>query len=293
MHQFGIRRLGALLSLVLVFGVLAAGLSFAQARQGGTREDGPGTPRPGHIHLGSCANLGDVDYALNNATIDNLNADYSATGIEYVGSDRALPAYISQTTLDVSLDEILSSEHAINFHLSGPEAQTYIACGDLGGYVHDGVLDVGLAPATGDSAYSGDSQFAGTAVLTDNGDNTTNVVVQLVELPVANGSTTTNTTTTTGAATPASTPIVTLPVASVSPSAVASSSASASASASASTSGAPSASASGSGAPSDIAVPSEDASESGAPSDVALPSEEASDIGAPSDIAAPSASSAG
>jgi hypothetical protein len=297
MQRLGLRRLGALLSLVLVFGVLAAGLSFAQARQGGTREDGPGTPRPGHIHVGSCANLGDVDYALNNATIDNLNADYSATGLDYVGSNNALPAYISQTTVDVSLDEILSSEHAINFHLSGPEAQTYIACGDLGGYVHDGVLYVGLAPATGDSAYSGDSQFAGTAVLTDNGDNTTDVVVQLVELPVASGSTTT-TTTTTGAATPASTPIVTLPVASVSPSAMASSSASASAStsasasASASASVAPSASASGSGAPSESAVPSEAASASSAPSDVALPSAEASDIGAPSDIAAPSASAA-
>ena len=251
MQRFGIRRLGALLSLVLVFGVLAAGFSIAQARQSGTPEDGPGTPRPGHIHAGSCANLGDVDYALNNATVDNLEADYSGSE-DFVGSTDALPAYASNTTLDVSLDEILSSDHAINFHLSADEIQTYIACGDLGGYVHNGVLYVGLAP---DPSYTGDTRFAGTAVLTDNGDNTTDVVVQLVELPAGSTSTA-----------PVGATPVTVPNRSAAGSAASSAAPSASGSAAPSASSSAAASASSSAAPSSSSSAAPSASSSAASS---------------------------
>ena len=189
MQRFGLIRLGAMLSLVLVFGMMAVGFASVRA-QGDPTVDGPGTPRPGHIHAGSCAELGDVDYALNNATIDGLAADYApSSDSAFVGSDAALTDYVSETSLDVSLDEIMSAEHAINFHLSGEEIGTYIACGDLGGFVHDGVLSVGLAPANGEAAYDGSSSFAGTATLTDNGDNTTSVMVNLVELPTGGGAT--------------------------------------------------------------------------------------------------------
>ena len=185
MQRSGIMRLGAMLSLVLVFGLMVVGLGSVRAQDDVT-VDGPGTPRPGHIHAGSCAELGDVVYALNNATVDGLAADSTpAADSAFTGSDAALTDYSSQTNLDVSLDEILSGDHAINFHLSGDEISTYIACGDLGGFVHDGVLSVGLAPATGANAYDGPTMFAGTAVLTDNGDNTTTVLVELVELPTA------------------------------------------------------------------------------------------------------------
>lgn len=191
MQRFGIKRFGAMLSLVLVFGMMVVGFASVRAHDDVT-VDGPGTPRPGHIHAGSCAELGDVVFALSNATIDGLAADYApASDSAFVGSDAALTDYISETSLDVSLNEILSADHAINFHLSGEEAGTYIACGDLGGFVHDGVLSVGIAP---DPAYDGSSSFAGTATLTDNGDNTTTVMVHLVELPTG------------GAATPAATP---------------------------------------------------------------------------------------
>ncbi len=191
MQRFGLTRLGAMLSLVLVFGMMAVGFASVRA-QGDATVDGPGTPRPGHIHPGSCAELGDVVYALSNATIDGLAADYApGSDSAFVGSDAALTDYISETNLDVSLDQILSADHAINFHLSGEEVGTYIACGDLGGFVHDGVLSVGIAP---DPAYDGSSSFAGTAILTDNGDNTTTVMVHLVELPTG------------AAATPAATP---------------------------------------------------------------------------------------
>ena len=95
---------------------------------------------------------------------------------------------------------------------------TYIACGDIGGFARDGELYVGLLP---DPNFP-ETPFAGSALLTDNGDDTVTVVVRLVELPTgATGSGTTGTTA--PAATPAvSTPIVTVPEESVAPSAEAS-----------------------------------------------------------------------
>lgn len=212
MDRFGIRRLGAMLSIALVFGLLFAGLNVVQAQQDDPTVDGPGTPRPGHIHSGTCAGggLGDVVYALNNATIDNLDQDYQSSGdVDFAGSADVNPVYVSETTVeDVSLDDLLADDYAINFHLSGDDLSTYIACGEIGGFVHDDVLYVGLVPV----AEFPDTQFAGSAVLTDNGDNTVTVVVQLVQLPGAQGSTTSA----------ASTPVVTVPDTSVAPSAAAS-----------------------------------------------------------------------
>ena len=280
MQRFGIRRLGALLSVVLVVGLLAAGYGMVRAQQTDVTVDGPGMPHPGHIHAGSCANLGDVDYALNTATVDNLSTDYESTGdVSFVGSQDAYPVYASVTTLDVSLDEITSSDHAINFHLSADQIDTYIACGDIGGFVRDGVLYVGIAP---DPSYTGDTQFAGTAALYDNGDNTTDVVVQFVELPAGTAATGGGTTPS-RAATPVSTPIVTNPSTSSAASASESASGSASTSGSASSSASPSETASSSASPVESA--SSSAEESVAPSDEAsiAPSDEASV--APSDEA--------
>ena len=183
MQRFGIRHLGAMLSLVLVFGLLAAGIGVVRAQDTDVTVDGPGTPRPGNIHTGSCDELGDVVFALNNATVDNLDQDYESTGeVEFAGSEDANPVYVSETTIeDVTLDDILAAEHAINFHLSGEETSTYIACGDIGGFVRDGVLKVGLVPVP----EFLDTPFSGTATLTDNGDSSVTVVVEFTKQPVS------------------------------------------------------------------------------------------------------------
>lgn len=182
MQRFGIRHLGATLSLALVFGVMAAGVGAVRAQDDVT-VDGPGTPRPGHIHAGSCAELGEVVYPFNSATVDGLAADSTPTGdVTFAGSENANPVYVSETTFsDVTLDDILAAEHAINFHLSGDEISTYIACGDIGGFVRDGVLKVGLVP---DPNFP-ETPFAGTATLTDNGDDGVTVVVEFTEQSVS------------------------------------------------------------------------------------------------------------
>jgi len=208
MQRFGIRHLGAMLSLVLVFGLLAAGIGVVRAQDTDVTVDGPGIPRPGHIHAGSCAELGDVVFALNNATVDNLDQDYESTGdVEFAGSEDANPVYVSETTIeDVTLDDILAADHAINFHLSGEDLPTYIACGDVGGFQRDGELYVGLVPV---DEFEDTVAFAGSALLTDNGDDTVTVVVRLVELTNDDTGGTTAT---------AATPIVTTPEESAAPS---------------------------------------------------------------------------
>ena len=177
MHRYGLRTVATAMAIVLALGLAIAGLGIAYAQQDNVTDNSPGTPRPGHIHAGSCADLGKIDYALNPATIDNLAEDAKpSAGASFQGADTALPALASTTTVEASLSDILSQPHAINFHMSADDLGTYIACGDLGGFVRDGVLYVGLAPVNG-------SGFAGTATLTDNGDNTTTVEVMLTELP--------------------------------------------------------------------------------------------------------------
>ena len=68
-----------------------------------------GVAQPSHIHMGSCAEIGEVVYPLESP----VNG-------------------VSETTLDVSLDDILAKlPLAINVHKSPEEAGVYVSCADL------------------------------------------------------------------------------------------------------------------------------------------------------------------
>jgi len=68
-----------------------------------------GVPMPAHIHLSSCATIGAVKYPL-------MSVENGA----------------SQTTLTVSLSELLSSlPLSVNVHKSAEEPNIYVACGDI------------------------------------------------------------------------------------------------------------------------------------------------------------------
>lgn len=71
----------------------------------GTPEDGD---HPAHIHDGTCEDLGDVAYPLENVVEGT-----------------------SESSVDVALEDILAGEYAINVHLSEDEIDTYVACGDV------------------------------------------------------------------------------------------------------------------------------------------------------------------
>ncbi len=65
-------------------------------------------PHPAHIHVGQCPNVG--------AVVAPLTSVQGGT---------------SETTVNMSIDQIRAARHAINVHKSPQEASVYVACGDL------------------------------------------------------------------------------------------------------------------------------------------------------------------
>jgi plastocyanin len=131
-------------------------------------------PHPAHIHSGTCAELGDVVIPL---------ADVALPEGDAVGPASALAVKVSENTVDMPLQEIIDGGHAINIHLSAEEIGTYIACGDIGGVLHqreDGSgaeLTIGLGELN-------DSGHSGVVWLGEAGDQT-HVTIELVEAAAA------------------------------------------------------------------------------------------------------------
>jgi hypothetical protein len=76
------------------------------------------------------------------------------------------------TIVDASLEEILAEPHAINVHESPENIQNYIACGDITGEPVDGQLEIELQELN-------DSGYSGMALLQENLDGTTTVILAL------------------------------------------------------------------------------------------------------------------
>ncbi len=68
----------------------------------------PAGPQPVHIHQGTCANLGSVFRPLT-----------------------ALQNGRSDTTVDVSLADLVAGTYSINAHKSQAEANVYVSCGQI------------------------------------------------------------------------------------------------------------------------------------------------------------------
>jgi hypothetical protein len=125
-------------------------------------------PHPAHIHSGSCDQLGDVVIPLTDVAY--------VTG-DMKGAATAHPVSLSNTDVDMSLDDLLAGEFAINVHESADNIDVYIACGDIGGatFTEDGreMLFIGLREMN-------DSGHTGVAWLGADGDKT-EVAIALVE----------------------------------------------------------------------------------------------------------------
>ncbi len=167
-------------------GVLAAALSLGLAPGlAGAVHEGD---YPGHIHAGSCEELGDVVFPLQNASVGGMMAGMTGgtpeAGMEMgemMGSEDRVPVATSFMMVDAALEDILAEEHAINFHESEENIEEYIACGDIGGMVMGGagmqggdLLVVGLR-SLNESGISGvatlegmDDQTAVTVYLAEN-----------------------------------------------------------------------------------------------------------------------------
>jgi hypothetical protein len=66
---------------------------------------------PVHIHFGTCDNLGEIAAPL---------SDINETGM-------------SETTVDLTIDELTGEEYAINAHESAANITNYVACGEITG----------------------------------------------------------------------------------------------------------------------------------------------------------------
>ena len=127
---------------------------------------------PAHIHSGTCDQLGDVVFPL---------ADVAVPSGEEMGAAGGHAVKVSEVNhVDVPLQEILDGEHAINVHLSAEEIGTYIACGTIGGVVHERENGEGME-ITIALAELNDSGHVGIAWLGDDGEGGTNVSVSLIE----------------------------------------------------------------------------------------------------------------
>jgi hypothetical protein len=116
-------RLAALTALTALTMLVPASLAQTPVTEVDTAQEA----HPAHIHSGTCDQLGDVVIPLQDVAVP--------AGATHEGPETAHDVKISQTHVDMPLQGIIDGGHAINVHLSAEEIDTYIACGDIGGYV--------------------------------------------------------------------------------------------------------------------------------------------------------------
>ena len=116
-------RVAAVIALAALTLLVPSSLAQTPVSEADTAQEA----HPAHIHSGTCDQLGDVVIPLVDVA---LPADAT-----HEGAETAHDVKVSQTTVDMPLQDLLDGDYAINVHLSAEEIDTYIACGDIGGYV--------------------------------------------------------------------------------------------------------------------------------------------------------------
>jgi hypothetical protein len=137
-----------------------------------------GHGHPARIHEGTCDALGRVDYRLNGvgADVDLDNAPIATPTA--VNPEKAYQIMVSETTIDVSLDDLIASDHAVMLYESD-DAMHAIACGNLGGAMSGDTLITGLAEM-------GVPGHLGFALFTPDGDATTvSIIIGHAMAPVS------------------------------------------------------------------------------------------------------------
>lgn len=124
--------------LAVALGVVAAVARPALAHE----EHG----HPTRIHEGTCEELGPVAFRLNGVggSVDLDNAPVATPTA--VNSDSSYQVLVSETVIDGSIEQLLSSQHALMIYESD-EAMDAIACGNVGGARNGEMLATGLAEA--------------------------------------------------------------------------------------------------------------------------------------------------
>jgi hypothetical protein len=210
----------SILALLTVSGLVAGGNVMLAQESAGTPEAATGASPvaavvdvalPAHIHAGTCDDVGEVIFPLSDlrpiGTLGTPTADIGAMVAAdatpaAVGAQAAIAEDVavldSSTQVLGSLDTILADSHVIVVHESAENIGTYVACGEIAvapgeaatpvtavefGTPEAEAVDVsGLRQIQVQLRELNDSGFEGWAMLYENADDTTTVVVQLVRI---------------------------------------------------------------------------------------------------------------
>jgi hypothetical protein len=159
---------------VALAGMVALGGPAAWAQDATPQAEDILSPRPAHVHTGTCNEVGEVVAPLTDLA--------GAIGGDRVGQvRRAIPAQSSFTSVPLTLDAILGADHVVNVHLSADEIDTYIACGEIGGMLTpEGAVIVGLRELN-------NSGFTGIAYLAPGADGASTDVSAFVAQTIGGG----------------------------------------------------------------------------------------------------------
>ena len=138
------------------------------------------TGHPVRIRTGTCASLGTEAFVLSDVVPGGVTrgGDLLSTSGD-VGTDAGVPVAISESTIEVSLDELIAGPHAVNVHKSSDDPAATVACGEIAGQMLNGSLVIGLQQVNA----SGD---VGVATLTEGSDSRT--MVRIFMVTVSDGS---------------------------------------------------------------------------------------------------------
>lgn len=170
----------AALAAALGLTMIGGGAGLAQQATPEMASQPTGMTRPAHIHMGTCDNLDPNPLIpLTDVGITPSGGSGNATPVSSpMGGDMmaggAIPVEQSITEIPVPIADILAAPHAINVHESAQNVQNYIACGTIGGTQFGDTLMFGLRELN-------NSGYSGVALLSDNGQGGTNVLVYLVQ----------------------------------------------------------------------------------------------------------------
>jgi len=191
MHDRRMLALTICATVAAFVAAMMANTSIAGAQVASPAADestGTDLPHLAHINAGSCGELSHIVFklddvaAVSSEATETAGSDAAASPAVATNSESGAGTKLSTTTVNVSLDDLLAEDHAINIHESIQAVDTYVACGDIAGTPTDGELEIEMVEQNG-------SGLSGTATLRDNGDGTTTVTIVLAQAEPSPGGT--------------------------------------------------------------------------------------------------------
>ncbi len=168
--------LTAALAAALGLSVLGGAAGLAQDATPEMASQPTGMTHPAHLHNGTCTSLDPnplVPLTDVGVTPSESSGNATPAASPVAGGNEAIPVEQSITEIPMPLADLLAAPHAINVHESAQNIQNYIACGTVGGTQFGDTLMFGLQELN-------NSGYSGVALLSDNGQGGTNVLIYLV-----------------------------------------------------------------------------------------------------------------